>query len=87
MLEMMHIVYFHHVNGEILKAYGKIEDFVSQLSAEVFVRCHQSFIVNLKHVTSMNSKEFMLGKLIVPISRKHFSLSREQYRIQMFGDF
>ena len=82
-----HIVYFYLTNGKMLKAYGKIDDFITQLSAKVFFRCHQSYIVNLKHVTSMTSNEFMLGDLRVPISRKYSSQAREKFRIQMFQDF
>lgn len=82
-----HIVYFHLTNGETLKSYGKIDDFITQLPAKVFFRCHQSYIINLKHATSMTSSEFMLGEVRVPISRKYSALARENYRIQMFGDF
>ncbi|MFZ2258857.1 MAG: LytTR family DNA-binding domain-containing protein [Clostridiaceae bacterium] len=82
-----HIVNFHMTNGETLKSYGKMDDLISQLPAKVFVRCHQSYIVNLKHVTGMTAGEFMLGNIKVPISRKYSSHAREQYRVQMFHDF
>lgn len=82
-----HIVYFHLTNGKTLKSYGKIDDFITQLSAKVFLRCHQSYIVNLKHVTSMTLSEFILGDLRIPISRKYSSQAREQYRVHMFNDF
>jgi DNA-binding LytR/AlgR family response regulator len=82
-----HIVYFHLTNGKTLKSYGKIDDFITQLSSKVFFRCHQSYIVNLKHVTGLTTSEFILGETRVPISRKYSSQAREQYRIQMFNDF
>jgi DNA-binding LytR/AlgR family response regulator len=82
-----HIVYFHLTNGKTLKSYGKIDDFITQLSAKVFLRCHQSYIVNLKHTNGMTSNEFILGDVKVPISRKYSSQAREQYHIQMFHDF
>ena len=82
-----HIVYFHLTNGETKKSYGKMDDFIAQLPAEIFVRCHQSYIVNLKYATGMTSSEFILGEVTVPISRKYAALSRKNYRIQMFGDF
>ena len=81
------IVNFYLTNGETLKSYGKIDDFVTQLPAEVFVRCHQSYIVNLKHVTGMTAGEIMLGEEKVPISRNYAELAREKYRVQVFGDF
>lgn len=82
-----HIVYFHLTNGKALKSYGKMDDFVTQLHVKFFMRCHQSYIVNLKHVTGLTASEFMLGEVRVPISRKFSSQAREQYRVQMFHDF
>lgn len=82
-----HIVSFHLVDGEVLKSYGKMDDFLPLLPAEVFVRCHQSYIVNLKHVTGMTIGEFMLNEVKIPISRKYCMQAREKYRFDMFGDF
>jgi DNA-binding LytR/AlgR family response regulator len=81
------IVNFHLIDGRMLKAYGKIDDFVPQLPADIFVRCHQSYIVNLKHVTGMTMSEFMFDKVQVPISRKYCVQAREKYRIEMFDAF
>lgn len=82
-----HNIYFHLLNNQTLKAYGKIDNFIAQLPAKVFLRCHQSYIVNLKYVTQMTASEFILGEIKVPISRKYSVLSKENYRNQMFGDF
>jgi DNA-binding LytR/AlgR family response regulator len=82
-----HIVNFHLIDGGTLKAYGKIDDFVTQLPVNDFVRCHQSYIVNLKHVTGVTLGEFMLSAIKVPVSRKYFVQAREKYRAAMFGDF
>lgn len=82
-----HIVNFHMTNGKMLKSYGKIDDLVTQLPAEMFTRCHQSYIVNLKHVTGMTSNEFILGETKVPVSRKYYIQAREKYREHIFGYF
>lgn len=82
-----HIVNFHLINGEILKSYGKLDDFITQLSAEVFVRCHQSYIVNLNLVTGMSTFEFMIGEVKVPISRKYSVQAQEKYCSEIFNDF
>ncbi len=83
----LHIVSFCLKNGQILKSYGKLDDFVMQLPAENFMRCHQSYIVNLNHVTAMTSDEFILEGISVPVSRKYSKLAHDKYRAQMFGDF
>ena len=82
-----HKVHFHLKSGETLQAYGKIDDFATQLPASIFFRCHQSYIVNLRQVTGMTPGEFQLGEMKIPISRKYAQEAREQYRLQMFDDF
>ena len=82
-----HVINFFLKNGEILKSYGKLDDFVAQLPVEVFMRCHKSYIVNLKHVTDMTSSEFVLGGIKVPISRNYSEQARVKYHTLMFGDF
>lgn len=82
-----HIVKIHLINGETLKSYGKMDDFVAQLPGEVFLRCHQSYIINLKHVTAMTTDEFILGHVKIPVSRKYSVQAREKYREFMFADF
>lgn len=82
-----HSVNFYLKNGGILKSYSKLDDFVSQLPSEDFVRCHQSYIVNLNQVTTMTTGKFALGEISVPISRSYSRQARDKYRAQIFGDF
>lgn len=82
-----HIVNFHLKNGDVLKAYGKLDDYAGQLSSEIFLRCHQSYIVNLSNVTSLRSSEFAIGEIRVPVSRSYSGEARDKYRSYMFGDF
>lgn len=82
-----HSVNFCLKNGEILKSYGKLDDFISQLPAESFMRCHQSYIVNLSHVTAIITREFKMGEISIPISRSYSEQARSKYRTQMFSDF
>lgn len=62
------------------ETYGKIDDFLSEEQGELFVRCHQSFLINLRYVTGINSTGFILssGELI-PISRSRFGVSKERF--------
>ncbi len=82
-----HIVIFYLINGETKKAYGKMDDFITLLPKDAFIRCHQSYVVNLRHVTGMSVSEFMLGDVKIPISRKYSVEAREKYYIEMFDDF
>lgn len=82
-----HIVNFHLKNGETLKSYGKLNDFVAQLPVESFIRCHQSFIVNLNDVTAMINGEFIIGDIRIPISRSYSLEAQKRYRALLFDDF
>jgi DNA-binding LytR/AlgR family response regulator len=82
-----HVINFHLKNGETVKAYGKMDDFITQLPSKFFVRCHQSYIVNLNYVTKMTASEFALDGIRIPVSRNYSEQAWEKYQAQMFGDF
>ncbi len=82
-----HSVNFFLKNGEILKSYGKLDDFLSQLPSESFMRCHQSYIVNLIYVKAMTMSKFTLSEVSIPISRRYSEHARSKYCTQMFSDF
>lgn len=70
----LHTVNFHLTDGKIVQCRGKLNDFSEQLQGSSFVRCHQSFFVNMDFVTSMKMDTFELGEDLIPISR---SLSKD----------
>lgn len=41
------------------------------LKKDGFVRCHQSYLVSLAHITAYNTTELAINDYTVPISRKH----------------
>ena len=87
LMSEQHVMNFHLTNEEILKSYIKMEDCITQFPAQTFVRCHQSYVVNLKYVTGMTANEFLLDELRVPVSRNYSAQAREKYRARMFCDF
>ena len=60
-----------HMAGEVLEVYGKLGDFQRALPAS-FVRCHQSYLVNLDHVSSLGQTgaRVTTGEE-VPVSRRY----------------
>ncbi len=64
---------FHKTDDGILKVAGLLEEAEKVLPAELFVRCHKSFIVNLKYVTDYSKMTLSLmdgSKIGVSRSRK-----------------
>lgn len=60
-----------HQKGEEQTFYAKMGDLEQMLSEQQFVRCHQSYLVNMKYVTGMTRNELRLEKESLPISRKY----------------
>lgn len=75
----LHNVQFHLVNGRTILCRGKLNDFEDQLQDSTFLRCHQSFYVNMEKVISMRNDSFFLGDAIVPISRSCAKEAKQTY--------
>lgn len=72
-----HTVRFHLHGGEERICYSQLDKVSDQLSRELFVRCHQSHIVNLSYVTGHTAKAFRMTSTVVPISRSYALQARK----------
>lgn len=71
-------------NDKTYRCYKKLSDFLKELP-EYFVRCHQSYIVNAKYITSYQSGQFTLTTgAIIPISDSYAKDAKNLYLIN-FG--
>lgn len=60
-----------HLRAETVEVYGKLSDLSRQLP-DRFVRCHQSFLVNLDYVASLHAASLRLTDgAELPVSRRH----------------
>jgi two-component system LytT family response regulator len=76
-----HYLFFHTTNGAALKAYAKLDEYENILSGFCnFMRCHQSFIVNMDYVKQLCGHDFiMAGNLRIPIRKSGFSNYKKKY--------
>lgn len=73
-LRLLHV---HGVEGDF-EVYGRLVSILELLPRQ-FVRCHQSFAVNLDHVKEMTSSGFRLDDgSLVPVSRRYRSVARAE---------
>ena len=80
------VLYIHKKNHEVIKTYGKLSNIEEQLNEKYFIRCHQSYIVNLNHVTGIVDSDFKtLLRENVPIRKKDFYKFREAYQQYLIG--
>lgn len=71
-----------HSGSEIISVYERLDNLSHQLD-DRFVRCHQSFIVNLEYVTAVEKDSFSVDdngtSVSVRISRNHLREARRCY--------
>ncbi len=82
------ILMIHKLNKEIIKTYGKLSNLEQQLSDQHFIRCHQSYIVNMEHIRSVEKGAFLtIIEEIVPIRVKDYNKYREIYQKYILCNF
>ena len=64
----------HMKSGELLETAEKLSGLLERLNPQEFVRCHNSYIVNLKEVEEIQGKEICMKQgLRLNISRAYLS--------------
>lgn len=76
----LHTVNFHLEDGGQIHCRGKLSDFEEQLRDSSFLRCHQSFFVNINKTVGMKADGFIMKDIVVPISRTYLKESQKKYR-------
>ena len=64
-----HRLYCHTVDGVRPMSSGTLTALENQLASEHFSRCNSCFLVNLRHVTSIDKDSVVVGDSILKISR------------------
>ena len=78
------IIFFFMADKSTLKCYAKLDEILKQLPEESFIRCHQSFAVNIFHVTEMAENYFRIGSAVINISKRYQKVSKEKYFEYLF---
>ena len=79
------LLLFHLADGQALQCYGKLDEIIKELPEQFFVRCHQSFLVNVRCVTEMGENYFRTGPTVIGISRKYQKPTRDWYYAYLFS--
>ena len=79
------LLLFHFSDGNTLQCYGKLETILNELPGQLFIRCHQSFLINLLQVTEMKENYVRTGQVMISISRKYSKVVKEQYYAYLFS--
>lgn len=73
-------------DGRIQESTGKINELERQICGDIFLRCHQSFIVNICHVEGMNGSELTVDGEQIPVSRRYYAEVKKRYQRLLFEE-
>ncbi len=77
---MNKVVLFQTSSSGEIKVYDKLGNIEKELNNDNFLRCHQSYIINMDFVARMDESEFItITNQVIPIRRKDRKLLRERY--------
>lgn len=64
------VVYIHTVRQGQVKVYGKLDSFEEQIKDEGYLRCHQSYLVNMGYVAGLADSDFIMSNDdVIPIRK------------------
>ncbi len=73
-------------DGSVRPCKGKLSDIGQQLDPNVFVRCHQSFLVNLYRIDHLDGNELVIGRMRIPVSRRYYAELKKRYLSILFEE-
>lgn len=74
------VVYIYTTTQGIVKVYNKLDKFEAELSNSSFLRCHQSYLVNIRYIVGMVDSDFiMIDNRLIPIRKSGRKLIVKRY--------
>lgn len=81
-----HTIFICCTDGSVQEYKGKLNELALQLCGDVFRRCHQSFLVNMYQVDSLDGNDLMISGERIPISRKYYAEVKRRYQEILFEE-
>ena len=79
-----HVLSIRCTDGRVQESTGKLNDMERQICGDTFLRCHQSFIVNIYHVEGMRGLDLTVAGERIPVSRRYYTEVRKRYQQILF---
>lgn len=81
-----HSIYIHCTDGTVQECKGKLNELAVQVCRNTFMRCHQSFIVNMYRVDALKGMELTVGEEKIPVSRRYYAEVKRRYQEILFEE-
>lgn len=79
-----HTLTIHCTDGRVQESTGKLSDLERLICGDTFLRCHQSFIVNIYHVEGMSGSELTIAGEQISVSRRYYMEVKKRYLEMLF---
>lgn len=73
-----HNIRIHLENGEVITSSEKLGDFATKLDNR-FLRCHQSFLVNMQYIADVNENFILKNGQLIPIRTRERKAMADTY--------
>lgn len=81
-----HTIYIFCTDGTVQECKGKLNELAMQVCGNTFMRCHQSFLVNMYHIDSLRGMELTIGSEKIPVSRRYYAEVKRRYQEILFEE-
>lgn len=81
-----HTIYICCVDGTVQECKGKLSEMAMQVCGDTFMRCHQSFIVNMYHVEGFSGANLIVAGEQIPVSRRYYTEVKKRYQEILFEE-
>lgn len=81
-----HTINIRCTDGTVQECKGKLSELAMKVCGNVFMRCHQSFLVNMYHVDSLSGMELLIAGEQIPISRRYYAEVKKRYQEILFEE-
>ncbi len=80
----VHKLTIYLADGTVQECIGKMDEMAHQTQESPLVRVHQSYLVNMDYVSSLNSGELTVADYRIPVSRRYAADVKKRYREMLF---
>ncbi len=75
---MAHYLIYHTVD-QAYRVRASMKEHEKALRSYHFARCHKSYLINLRHLKSMNASEVIVGEYSIPLGRVYKDILMNEY--------
>lgn len=81
-----HTIFIYCEDGTVQKYKGKLNELALSVCGDVFLRCHQSFLVNIYQVDNLSGNELTASGHRIPVSRRYYAEVKKRYQEMLFEE-